>query len=63
LLTIIQAHMPVSEERTVMLALMPVSEEDGTIVLAHKSVSEEVGTIMQVHVSEEEGTIMLLLGQ
>ena len=42
---------------------MPVSEEDGTIVLAHKSVSEEVGTIMQVHVSEEEGTIMLLLGQ
>ena len=42
---------------------MPVSEEERTVMLALMPVSEEVGTIMEVHVSEEEGTIMLLLGQ
>ena len=40
LVTIMQAHMPVSEEEgTVMLALMPVSVEEGTVMLTHMSLS------------------------
>ena len=39
LVTIMQAHMPVSgEEGTVMLALMPVSRVESTVMLTHMSV-------------------------